>query len=359
MKRNFCFILLIFGIIASVCSEPVLPGDTWKKQSPEELGLSKQHLDRIAEYLGGRGFISRDGYQVFTWGDYRKRGDVASAAKPFYSFFVFKALEEDKIPGLDQPVAKWEPRLKKLNPDLEYKDKNITWRHLANQTSCYGVKDKPGKAFDYNDWQMALFWDLLFLKVYETSYKKVDESVFHPKLTDIIGCEDNPTMLAFGVKDRAGRVAISPRDFARFGLLFMHQGQWDGKKILKKEHATKAVNSPLPADLPRAGFEAAEMLEGQRSIGSRNIPDNQCDHEGCYSWLWWINGVDKDGNRRWPDAPDNVFSALGHKNGKRGMAVLPTQKIVISWNDTKLDRMPGDPHPLNEVFRLLMKAQSK
>ncbi|MBD3267576.1 serine hydrolase [bacterium] len=282
---------------------------------------------------------------------------MASAAKPFYSFFLFKAVEQDKIPRLNQPVSAWEPQLKQLNPDLENKDKHITWRHMANQTSCYGLKENPGTAFAYNDWQMALFWDLLFLEVYKTTYAKVDEEVFHPLLTAKIGCEDNPTMMAFGVNNRPGRVAISPRDFARFGLLFLHQGEWKGERILNKKHAVRAVSSPLPADLPRAGNQAAEMLKGQRSIGSRNIPDNQCPHEGSYSWLWWINGVDQEGNRRWPGAPHDVFSALGHKNGKRGMAVLPTQKIVIAWNDTRLDRLPQKPHPLNEVFRLLMEAK--
>jgi len=49
--------------------------------------------------------------------------------------------------------------------------------------------------------------------------------------------------------------------------------------------------------------------------------------------------------------------------GQRGVAVMPTQDIVIAWNDTTLDQRPafdpsdGDPaHPLNEVFRLLAQA---
>ena len=76
------------------------------------------------------------------------------------------------------------------------------------------------------------------------------------------------------------------------------------------------------------------MIPGQRSIGSNVVPDNQTDHDGCYSWLWWLNGVRRNGQRRWPDAPPDVYACLGHANGKRGMAVMPSQDIVLSWNDT-------------------------
>jgi CubicO group peptidase (beta-lactamase class C family) len=229
---------------------------------------------------------------------------------------------------------------------------------MANQTSCYGVVEKPGTAFDYNDWHMALFWDALFTRVYGVAPEVVDEKVLRPLLTDRIGCQDEPTLLAFGAEDRAGRMAISPRDFARFGQLFLHQGTWEGDELLKPELIRRLVSEPLPADLPRAGQEAAAMLEGQRSIGSRQIPDNQCEHEGSYSWLWWINGVNREGECRWPDVPVDVFSALGHRNGMRGMAVLPSQDMVVSWNDSRIEELPEEPHPLNEMLRLLVASLS-
>ena len=40
-----------------------------------------------------------------------------------------------------------------LSLTLGYKDRNITWRHMANQISCYEIKALPGTAFDYNDWR--------------------------------------------------------------------------------------------------------------------------------------------------------------------------------------------------------------
>ncbi|MCA9442258.1 MAG: hypothetical protein KC964_15750, partial [Candidatus Omnitrophica bacterium] len=235
----------------------------------------------------------------------------------------------------------------------------ITFRHMDTQTSCYGVAEKPGTAFDYNDFQMALFFDTLMTKVYRVPLESVDEQVLHPLLTDILKCQDNPTFYAFGPNGRAGRLGVSPRDFARFGWLYLNGGQWNGKQIISEENVHLAVSNPLPVSIPRTKGAEAEMCSNQRTLGSQRIPDNQCDHHGSYSYLWWINGIDRDGERYWPDAPTDVFTALGHKNGMRGIAVIPSLDIVLSWNDTKLENYPEDPHPLNEVFRLLNEAISE
>jgi CubicO group peptidase (beta-lactamase class C family) len=206
---------------------------------------------------------------------------------------------------------------------------------MANQISCYGLAEAPGTAFAYNDWQMALLFDTLLTKVYGATHETVDE-VLHTRLTDLIGCQDNPTFLAFGTGDRPGRLAISPRDFARFGLLYLRGGRWKDQQLLRPELVRMAVISSVPNSIPRAGNKAAEMIPGQRSIGSRRIPDNQTDHMGSYSWLWWINGVDREGRRHWPGAPPDAYGCFGH-GGVRVMVVLPSLDLIVSWNDARVE----------------------
>jgi len=332
------------------------PGTTWETRTPAEVGLDVAKLNAIQTYLGGRGCIVRNGYLVYSWGDITTRGDVASAAKPWYSTLLFKAVEEGKLASLDTKAVLYETGLTNINASLNYKDTNITFRHFANQISCYGVQESPGTAFDYNDWQMALFWDTLFLKVYGATYANVDATVLQPKLTSILQCQDNPTFMAFGIGDRPGRLAVSPRDFARFGLLYLNQGNWNGTQVISQTHAIMAVTNALPLAIPRTTAVAAGMIPGQRSIGSTTVPDDQTDHDGCYSWLWWVNGIQRNGLRRWPDAPANVYTCRGHANGQRGMAVMPSQDIVLSWNDTTLGTRPSDPDPLNPVFKYIMEA---
>jgi hypothetical protein len=334
----------------------VFPGATWERRTPEQAGLVAAQLDEVKNFVGGRGCVVRGGYLIYTWGDPAMRGDVASAAKPWYAHFLFKAVEEKLLPGVDARAVEFEPRLSSLNPELNFKDRLITFRHFATQTSCYGVGEAPGTAYNYNDYQMALFLDLLFLKIYRATYETVDEKVLHPLLTESLQCEDTPTLLAFGVNDRAGRLAVSPRDFARFGLLYLREGNWNGKQLISRKHARMAVSEPLPLSLPRTKAKEAAMITGQRSIGSKNIPDDHNDHNGSYSWLWWVNGIKPDGTRRWPGAPDRVFACLGHKNGKRGLAVLPELDLIISWNDSRFDVMPEEPHPVGEMLRRLTSA---
>jgi len=126
----------------------------------------------------------------------------------------------------------------------------------------------------------------------------VDADVLHPKLTRLIGCQDKPTFMAFGTGNRPGRLAISPRDFARFGLLYLRKGKWRGKQLVSSKHATLAVRSPLSVSIPRTKGKRAEMISGQRSIGGGN---NQCDHNGSYSFAWWVNGVGRNGKHNWPE----------------------------------------------------------
>ncbi len=334
---------------------PVYPGKHWQTESPAKSGLDEAKLHEIAAMARGSGCIVRYGAMVYQWGQADRRRDVASAAKPIYSHFLLKAVEDGLLTDLDQPVCEWEPKLRGLNPNLNYKDRRITWRHLAFQTACYGLTNEPGTAFAYNDWQMALFWDLLFEKVYGADFDTVDTEVLHPKLTDILQCEDRPSFLAFGAGDRPGRTAISPRDFARFGLLYLRGGKWHDKQLIRAASARMAVTSPLPLSLPQTQADAAEMLAGQRSIGSRRVPDNQCDHAGSYSWLWWINGIDREGRYRWSDSvPPDTYGCFGH-GGVRAMVVIPSLDLIISWNDTQIEGTGKE----GQVLGLLVQAVTK
>src|SRR5690606_37083197 len=151
-----------------------------------------------------------------------------------------------RLDSLDVRASRFVPELETLNPSLGFKDRRITFRYFATQTSGYGVTEAPGAAFDYNDWQMALFWDTLFLRVWRTTYADVDDAVLDRHLCAALQCEDNPTFLAFGPADRPGRVAISPRDHARFALLYLRGGAWQGAQLLPEPMIRESLHSPLP-----------------------------------------------------------------------------------------------------------------
>jgi CubicO group peptidase (beta-lactamase class C family) len=123
------------------CPQPTYPGTAWETRQPAEVGLSSPKLDALRRLVGGRGCVVRHGYLAYHWGDQTKTADLASAGKPIISTLLLVAVQEKRLRGVDDPVADFEPRLKTLNGG---KDRGITWRHLACQTSGYGLTEPPG-----------------------------------------------------------------------------------------------------------------------------------------------------------------------------------------------------------------------
>jgi CubicO group peptidase (beta-lactamase class C family) len=338
------------GSTRAAAKEPVYPGADWAKRKPAEAGLATEKLEALAKLMGGRGCVVRHGYLVYTWGDPARSGDIASAVKPVLSTLLFLAVQQQKLKSVDAKVADFEPGLRNLNRG---KDAGISWRHLASQTSGYGLTEAPGAAYSYNDFALALYYDTLTRKV----YRQHGTRVLKEQLGDVLGFQDRYTFEAFGPRDRPGRLAISVRDLARFGLLYLRGGRWRGKQVLAPEFVRLALHSPVPAGTPLTGGKDAAMLPRQRSLGGgKNITPVG---PGYYSFNWWLNRTDRNGRRLYVDAPPDTFVALGH-GGERGLWVVPSLDLVVAWNDAKIDdhdASPGNPGTkCNRVARLLRDA---
>jgi CubicO group peptidase (beta-lactamase class C family) len=335
---------------AEGAERPAYPAGDWEKRTPEQVGLSAEKLKALADLAGGRGCVVRHGYLVYTWGDPAKSGEIASAVKPVVSTLLLLAVQDRKLAGVDANVAEFEPGLLRLNRG---KDAGITWRHLASQTSGYGLGEPPGEAYAYNDSALALYYDTLTRQV----YKQDGTRVLKERLGDVLGFQDEYTFEAFGPGDRPGRLAVSVRDLARFGLLYLRGGRWNDKQVLKPELVRLALSSPVPADLPRTGGKDAEMLPKQRTLGGGK--NQTAAGPGAYSFNWWVNRTDKDGNRLFADLPPDAFVASGH-GGVRALWVIPSLDLVVAWNDAKIDDHDASPtNPktkCNQASRLMREA---
>jgi CubicO group peptidase (beta-lactamase class C family) len=310
---------------ADVASE-VFPAEGWDAIKPADAGLAADRLDALAGHVGGDGCVVRRGCLVFTWGDPTRSGDVASAFKPLLSTLLMIANQEGKLKGPDDRVADVEPRLKTINGG---KDAAITWRHLAYQTSGYGLVEKPGEAFSYNDFALALYYDSLTRGVFKEEGTALLERYFAKPL----GFADRRSWNAFGPKDRPGRLAVSVRDFARLGLMIQRGGRWREGQLVRRELVEMMTTSPLPADTPLTSGKEAEMIPGQRSIGGgKNITDRG---PGYYSFNWWLNRKDKIGRPLYADLPADAIIASGH-GPMRELWILPGLDLIVCWNNAKM-----------------------
>ena len=100
----------------------------------------------------------------------------------------------------------------------------------------------------------------------------------------------------------------TPRDWARFGLLYLQDGIWQGERILPQGWV-KYSTTPTP-QAPR----------------------------GEYGALFWLNaGSPSDPeDRRWPSAPRNTFAALGFQEQK--VIIIPSKKLVLVRFGATTDR---------------------
>lgn len=354
MKRILILVisLQVFGVRGAPGSGNIFPGTHWETQTPEKVGLSRHKLNALKYLVGGRGCVVRYGYLVFSWGDQSKSSDVASAFKPVLSTLLLMAVQEGRLQNVDARVADFEPRLKMLN---QGKDGGITWRHLAAQTSGYGLAEAPGAAYAYNDFALTLYYDLLTQRVFQTN----GTEVLRTRLAEPLQFEDAYTFNAFRRPDREGRLALSVRDFARFGLLYLHHGNWRGQEVIRTELIQMAIDSPIPATTALTSSREAEMLPGQHSIGgTRNITPIG---PGYYSFNWWLNRTNLAGQRLFKDAPAESYVASGH-GGKRTLWIFPSLDLIVSWNDSTIDdhdRSPGNPDSrCNQAVRLMIGAAS-
>ena len=357
MTRRHCVLLFLAVALPASLARPaplpetdVFPAERWASKTPEQVNLARDKLDALRDLVGGRGCVVRHGVMAYAWGDQAKSADVASAMKPVISTLMLMAVADGKIRSVDERVSRFEPRLATLNGG---KDGAITWRHLASQTSGYGLVERPGVAWAYNDFALALYHDTLMDRV----YAELGTAVLRKRLAEPLRFEDNFTFEAFGPNDRKGRLAVSVRDFARFGLLVLRGGRWRDRQLVDSDLLKLSLSGTVPADLPRTSGREAPMLPGQRTIGGTR--DITRTGPGYYSFNWWLNGEDGKGRRLFVDAPPDTVVASGH-GGRRALWIVRSLDLVVSWNDSAIrdhDDSPGNrDSKCNRAARLMREA---
>jgi len=257
---------------------------------------------------GPAGIILKNGYLVAKWGDTKRVDMTFSVTKSFLSTTALLALDQNLITNVKDPVINyvWDNTF-----EGEHNSK-ITWKHLLEQNSDWsgelwgsydwadrpsqdtGIDDwrnrklnEPGTHFKYNDVRVnVLAYSLLNV------FRKPLPKVLKEKIMDPInassswrwfGYENSWTTIdgykmqsVSGGGHSGGGMFINTEDMARFGLLFMNNGNWNGEQLISEALIQEAI---------------------QPSATNPN-----------YGYMWWLNA---DGPRQWKNIDKNIFYAAG------------------------------------------------
>lgn len=187
------------------------------------------------------------------------------------------------------------------------KENLITCKHLLTMTS--GLDDSLGD--DVSPANLQYKADAGTRWAYHNVYVKLQDVVaaatglswsqyFNVKLRDKIGMS--------GSWVQSGDLSVywsTTRSMARFGLLALNNGNWNGNQIINQNYFQSAVTT------------------------SQNI-------NLAYGYLWWLNGKTsyhlpqtqlQFNGKLIPGAPDEMYCALGKNDQK--IYVVPSKKIVI------------------------------
>ncbi|MEM7361040.1 MAG: serine hydrolase [Pseudomonadota bacterium] len=251
--------------------------------------------------------------------DMHTRTRTWSTAKSIAVSLIGILVEQGKM-KLDESLGiEWLPALDASEADPR---DEITLRHALNMASglypvdSFGMEYATGSGLAY--WAGASsvagarkrglvrepgsFWDYenydTLLAVYAMKQVFADEAAYHQfpyrALLSKIGMHN--TLLStdrFGDFILSSQVYTNARDLARFGLLYLQDGVWQGERILSKEWID-FVRTPAPATSERGKF---------------------------YGGQWWLVPDDRE------DVPKDAYATAGNRG--QYLVVVPSHDLVI------------------------------
>ena len=246
----------VAGCSATVADGPfelVWPRESWETATPESQGLCPDELEEAAEYAfaddnyTGAVLIIKNGYLVFErYAEDLDREFVAtswSVGKSFTSMLMGIAVNEGFISGLDQSVSEFVPAWEEGDKANITVDHMMTLRTALSEPDAgvlYGSPDQLGMSverdlegtpgeqhIDYSNADVMVAGEVL-----EQATGMNAQEYFDLRVGRTIGLETE------WWTDEGGKVLTyccmdsTPRDFARFGVLYARNGVWIDEQIV-------------------------------------------------------------------------------------------------------------------------------
>ena len=247
-----------------------------------------------------------------------------SVAKSFVSALVGIALAEGRFHGIDEPVTRYLPELAGSGYDgvrirdilqmssgvrfnEDYGDFNSDINRFGRIIATGGsmaefaaslVRERPPGTFHH---YVSIDTQVLGMLVHRISGTTLTEYL-EQKVWQPIGMErDAYWMLdSTGMEVALGGLNVALRDYARFGLLYLNEGRWQGQQVVPAEWVRASIRADAPHLTPGKNNPASSSSWG-------------------YGYQWWI-----------PDPDVGDYTAAGIYN--QYIYVNPRARVVIAKN---------------------------
>ena len=284
------------------------------KTLPETFSFEGQtkNLQEYLDYFWSDGMIviHKDEivYENYWLGNNESKKHISwSVAKSFISALVGIAFEEGLIDSLEDPITKYLDDFEKTGYDnvsikdilqmstgvlfnedyADYSsDINRFGRAIATGTSMRDFsktltrEKEPGTYMHY----VSINTQVLGFLLQKVTNRSISEYLYE-KIWNPLGMEDSAYFILDDVEDELalGGLNATLRDYAKFGLLYLQKGKWNGSQILSEQW-----------------IEDSHKTDGEHLVpGERETSSNPWG----YGYQWWVPGF-----------PDNDYTASGVYN---------------------------------------------
>lgn len=309
---------------------PSATGDEWETISPAAAGWDTTALRTALDWAGTqqstavivlwRGRIAAERY----WNGWTPGKDslIASAGKSVASVLIGIQQAQGKL-RVDAPASTLLGTGWSRSPGSEAR---ITVRHLLSMTS--GLDDslrfvlEPGARFYYNNPAYYQTFELLTRSAALPLSTANVNALSRSLLFDRIGMRSANWRLNFDTGEPGFVLWCNTRDMARFGLLALNNGVWNGTNVL-----------------------------GDTSY-ARTMLASSSTSNPSYGYLWWLNGqtqyrtpgpylLPSVNGALIPSAPRDLAAALG--KGDKKIYVIPSLELVVVRQGPEADAAGGNP----------------
>jgi uncharacterized protein (TIGR03437 family) len=249
---------------ASVAQDTQWPTYGWATSTPEEQGMDSSRLLQAAAEIDRNGpsryslVVVRNGRLVFEryfhGSGPADSNNIKSISKSILSVLMGIAIDEGLVSGTDQKVAEFLPEY--FRPFDDSQKLNITLEHLLTMRAgfrweenssisdeCFRSQnwhkwviesplvDAPGTQFNYSTGLTHLGSGILTRRSGISTRAFAESRLFNPLGMVCYRWSQDPQGYFFG----GSEVWITPRDLAKFGLLVLRKGMWDGRRIVSED----------------------------------------------------------------------------------------------------------------------------